>query len=117
MSVPVTIISCSGISSTGQLTMKAALELRRRCASLIDEHVAASSTPERLKDALYEAERIVVLDGCEDCCGAKIVRQAGFEPDLHLIATSCGITKRGMDEPDFDEIRTFCMIIQKRLQG
>lgn len=116
MSVPATVITCSGISSTGQLTAKAAMNLRRSRPALVEEHIPATSPAEKLGQALRDADCILVIDGCEDCCGVKKVRSAGFEPDFHVVATAYDIVKRGMEEPRFDEIDLICMVIRKVLE-
>ncbi|NYT06274.1 MAG: hypothetical protein GKC04_07930, partial [Methanomicrobiales archaeon] len=37
-------------------------------------------------------------------CGKKKLQALGIEPELHLVATDCGIAKRGMEDPDYAEI-------------
>ncbi len=99
-----TIITCSGISNTGKLTAQAGATLMRRSCGAVEACVAATRPTASLENALRHAERILVLDGCGDCCGRKKVRALGVEPHLHLVATDCGIEKNGMAEPRFEEI-------------
>ncbi len=112
----ITLITCSGISNTGKLTAKTGEMLIRRCPGLIELCLSARSDPERLLDALTYAEQIVVVDGCTDCCGKKKVQEQGYEPDIHLIATECGIPKSGMEDPRFDEIEHLTMVVREKLR-
>jgi uncharacterized metal-binding protein len=50
------------------------------------------------------AERLIVLDGCTDCCATKKLSAAGLVADVHIIATELGIKKNGMADVRFDEI-------------
>jgi len=101
--VPVTLITCSGISNTGKLTTQAALALlQRRPGGYV--WVRAKQGVGVPADEIGEAERVIVLDGCTDCCAAKKLAEAGFTPDSHLITTELGITKNGMADVQFAEI-------------
>ena len=101
---PVTIVTCSGISNTGKLTTQAGTMLLRRYGGTIEACVAATRSATSLENAVRYADRILVLDGCTDCCGRKKVQALGVELHLHIIATECGIVKNGMAEPRFEEI-------------
>lgn len=102
--MPVTVITCSGVSNTGKLTTQAGSSLMHRCNGKIEACIAATRPRPLLEDDLRHANRILVLDGCSDCCGKKRLISFGIEPHLHIIATECGIKKNGMGEPKFDEI-------------
>ncbi|MDD4568467.1 MAG: putative zinc-binding protein [Methanoculleus chikugoensis] len=99
-----TVITCSGVSNTGKLTAQTGTALMRRCDGRLEACIAATRATPALETAVRHADRILVLDGCGDCCGRKKVQALGIEPDLHLVATDCGIAKNGMAEPRFDEI-------------
>ncbi|MDN7024047.1 zinc-binding protein [Methanoculleus sp. FWC-SCC1] len=100
----VTVVACSGISNTGKLTFHAGTALVHRSCGAVEACIAATRPTASLENALRHAERILVLDGCSDCCGRKKVQALGVEPHLHLVATDCGIEKNGMAEPRFEEI-------------
>ena len=101
--MPITLITCSGISNTGKLTTQAALALlQRRPGSYV--WVRAQQNCGVPADEIEEAERVIVLDGCADCCAKKKLTEAGFIPDHHLVATEIGITKNGMADVQFAEI-------------
>jgi len=112
----ITLITCSGISNTGKLTAKTGEMLIRRYPGLIEMFVPARSDPKRVLHALTHAERIAVVDGCTDCCGRKKVQEQGYEPDIHLIATECGIIKTGIKDPRFDEIELLTAMVREKLQ-
>lgn len=60
---------------------------------------------------LAEADGIVVVDGCGDCCGMKKISGSGLSPVYHCIATDHGIEKRGPDDPGFHEIELLIRVI------
>lgn len=99
-----TIITCSGISSTGKLTAQTGTVLLHRCPAEVEACVPATRSTASLENTARQADKILVLDGCEDCCGRKKLQALGIDPHLHLIATDCGIKKRGTEEPHYGEI-------------
>ncbi|MDT8357590.1 MAG: putative zinc-binding protein [Methanomicrobiaceae archaeon] len=99
-----TIITCSGVSNTGKLTTQTGRALLHRCGREVDACISATRPTAVVEEAIGQAEKILILDGCADCCGKKRLRALGVEPQIHLIATECGIEKNGMAEPRFDEI-------------
>ena len=101
--MPITLITCSGISNTGKLTTQAALTLmQRRPGEYL--WVRAEQGADMLADGIEDADCVIVLDGCTDCCAKKKLAEAGFTPDSHLVATEIGITKNGMADVQFAEI-------------
>ena len=49
--------------------------------------------PEKMERA-RAAGRRVVIDGCEDHCGSKIMQRAGLPVDLHVDVTTLGVEKK-----------------------
>jgi len=95
------IYACSGGSNVGQITNDAAKELTRlgvgkmACVVGLAAHIAA------FEDGAREADKLVVIDGCEKACAAIAVKHLGFSPDVQVIATDLGIEK----QPNFDYSR------------
>ncbi|HOJ95860.1 MAG TPA: putative zinc-binding protein [Methanospirillum sp.] len=110
------MVTCSGISNTGKLTTKVSESLHRKCPGLIECSFAARSDPEKLRDFLAHAKRIVIVDGCSDCCGRKKIKELGYDPDIHIVATECGIIKNGMEDPRFDEIELMTSIVREKIR-
>mgnify|MGYP003739672853 FL=1 len=110
------LVTCSGISNTGKLTTKVSDALHRRCPGLIECSLPARSDPEKLRDVLTHAKRIVIIDGCSDCCGRKKLKEHGYDPEIHIIATECGIVKNGMEDPRFDEIELLTSVVREKLR-
>jgi len=101
--MPVTLVTCSGISNTGKLTTQAALVLmQRRPGDYV--WVRAMQGGGVPADEIADADEVIVLDGCTDCCAAKKLAEAGLVPDRHLVATELGVRKNGMAEVEFAEI-------------
>ena len=117
MTAPVTLITCSGLSNTGKLTTQAGVALLRASPGLVEACVPANRPQVLLEEAARYAERLLVLDGCSDACALRRLREIGVEPDLHIVATGCGIAKGGMAEPQFDEIERLAGAVLAALRG
>ena len=111
MTEPIILVTCSGLSNTGKLTGQAGMVVRQRCPGSVEACIPAR----RLSASL--SGRILALDGCEDACALKKLRENGVEPDLHIVATGCGIVKNGMAEPRFDEIEQLAGAVFEAIQS
>lgn len=97
------LVTCSGISNTGKLTTQAALMLMQlRPGQYVWMHAKQSSAT--LEADIGDAEQVIVIDGCEDCCAKKKISASCLTPHHHIIATELGIKKNGMGEVQYDEI-------------
>jgi uncharacterized metal-binding protein len=101
---PVLLLTCSGISHTGQLTTLTGNFLRHRYPVLVTRHVRLTALKRPLDQEMEGIECLVAVDGCEECCVKKRMDLIGKIPDAYFVATREGITKRGMEEPRYDEI-------------
>ncbi|PKG32700.1 putative zinc-binding protein [Methanoregula sp.] len=97
------IVTCSGISNTGKLTTQAGMLLMQRKPGMF-LCMNCKQSAESLRIDAGNAERLIVLDGCTDCCATKKLTAAGLSPDIHIIATELGIEKNGMADVQYDEI-------------
>ena len=114
---PVLLLTCSGISHTGQLTTMAGNSLRCRHPVLVSRHVRLTSLTRSLEKELTGDECLIAVDGCEECCAKKRMDLIGKIPDAYLIATREGITKRGMEEPRYDEIECLCQVVVRTIRN
>jgi uncharacterized metal-binding protein len=97
------LVTCSGISNTGKLTTQAALALlQRRPGQYVWIHAKQSAAT--LEAEIGDAEQVIVIDGCTDCCATKKLSKSCLTPHLHIIATELGIEKNGMADVQYDEI-------------
>jgi len=107
------IVTCSGISNTGKLTTQAALTLlQRRAGQYVWIHARQSA--ESLEVEVNDADQIIVLDGCTDCCAKKKLSASQIIPHCHIIATEMGIVKNGMAEVEYDEIEKVVQAVMNR---
>ena len=113
---PVLLLTCSGISHTGQLTTMAGNSLRCRHPVLVSRHVRLTSLTRSLEKELRGDECLIAVDGCEECCAKKRMDLIGKIPDAYLIATREGITKRGMEDPRYDEIECLCQAVVRTIR-
>ncbi len=97
------LVTCSGISNTGKLTTQAAIMLmQRRPGQYVWMHAKQSTAT--LEAEIGDAEQVIVIDGCTDCCAKKKLSASRLAPHCHIIATDLGIEKKGMGEVEYDEI-------------
>jgi uncharacterized metal-binding protein len=97
------LVTCSGISNTGKLTTQAALTLlQRRPGQYVWMHARQSTA--NLEAEIGDAEQVIVIDGCTDCCAKKKLSASFLAPHHHIIATELGIEKKGVGEVQYDEI-------------
>ena len=64
----------------------------------------AKQSAATLEAEIGDAELVIVIDGCTDCCAKKKLSSSRRAPDCHIIATDLGIVKNGMGEVHYDEI-------------
>jgi uncharacterized metal-binding protein len=97
------LVTCSGVSNTGKLTTQAALALMQmRPGRYQWTHVKKSAAA--LEDEVRDAEQVIVIDGCHDCCATKKLAATAFCPHHRIIATDLGIEKNGMADVQYQEI-------------
>lgn len=99
----IALVTCSGISNTGKLTTQAGMLLMQRKPGMY-LCMNCKQSAESLRMDAEGAERLIVLDGCMDCCATKKLTAAGLSADTHIIATELGIEKKGMGEVQYHEI-------------
>ncbi len=99
----IVLVTCSGISNTGKLTTQAAQVLMQGHPGRYQwTHVKKSA--ELLGDEVRDADRVIVIDGCHDCCATKKLAATTVSSHCHIIATDLGIEKNGMADVQYDEI-------------
>lgn len=114
---PVLLLTCSGISHTGQLTTLAGNSIRCRHPVLVTRHLKLTSLKRSLEHELTGNECLIAVDGCDEGCARKRMALLGKIPDSYLVATREGITKRGMEEPRYDEIECLCQAVARTLRN
>lgn len=114
---PALLLTCSGISHTGQLTTSTGNVLRCRHPVLVTRHIRLNALKRPLEKELQENEYLVAVDGCEECCAKKRMDLIGKSPDAYIVATREGIIKRGMDEPRYDEIEGLSQVIVRKIMN
>lgn len=114
---PVLLLTCSGISHTGQLTTMTGTSIRCRYPVLVSRHLKLTALDRPLEEELQDGECLVAVDGCEECCARKRMDLIGKTPDVHIVATREGIIKRGMEEPRYDEIEDLSHTIVRNIRN
>lgn len=87
------IFPCSGASNTGEMSDRAARMLSKDGAGKMFCLAAIGAKLESFINAAKEAEKILVLDGCQVNCAKKTLEEAGVNSVLHIQITDLGIEK------------------------
>ena len=114
--LPVLLLTCSGISHTGQLTTMTGNSLRCRNPVLVTRHLQLTALKRPLEKEIQDGECLIAVDGCEECCAKKRMDMIGKTPDAYIVATREGIIKRGMEEPRYDEIDGLSRVIVRKIR-
>jgi len=112
----IALVTCSGVSNTGKLTTQAGMLLMQRRPGMF-RCMNCKQSAESLRMDTTGADRLVVLDGCTDCCATKKLSAAGLAPDVHIIATELGIEKNGMADVKYSEIEAVIAAIGRHVNG
>ena len=114
---PLLLLTCSGISHAGQLTTLTGHWLHCLHPTIVSRHLKLTNLKRPLESELSDGECLIAVDGCEKCCAKKRIDLIGKVPDIYLVATEEGITKRGMEEPRYDEIEGLSGVILNTIRN
>jgi uncharacterized metal-binding protein len=108
----IVLVTCSGISNTGKLTTQAALALMQKQPGRYQwTHVKKSAAS--LEEEIRDADQVIVIDGCHDCCATKKFAGTTAVASAHIIATDLGIEKNGMADVQYPEIERVVAAVQR----
>ncbi len=112
----IVLVTCSGISNTSKLTMQAALILMRQWPGRYQwTHVKKSATS--LGEEVRDADQVVVIEGCHDCCANKKTCGDNGLPSSHIVATDLGIKKNGMADVQYADIERLVTAVSITFSG
>jgi uncharacterized metal-binding protein len=88
------VFTCCGAAYSGQVSNRAGVNLSQEGAgNMFCIAAVGAGIPDKMNRA-RNAGRRVVIDGCEDHCGRKIMEAAGLPVDLHVDVTTLGVEKK-----------------------
>lgn len=87
------IYACSGASDTGEISDRAARQLRNEKVGYMSCLAGIGGGVDDLIEKARAASKILVIDGCEVDCGKKIFEKAGFDRFVHLRLSDLGMKK------------------------
>ena len=91
----VLLLTCSGISHTGQLTTRTGTWLRYRHPVLITRHLQLTALKRPLDEELRNEKNLVAVDGCEECCVKKRMDAIGTRLTCTLLQQGWGSSNAG----------------------
>ena len=96
------VFTCCGAAYSGQVSNRVGVNLMQEGAgNLFCVAAVGAGIPDKMERA-RTAGRRVVIDGCDDHCGRKIMEAAGLPVDLHVDVTELGVEKK----PDSPSLTT-----------
>lgn len=101
----VTVYSCSGCSNVAQLANNVAVRLHRSGEATMSCIAGVGGDVKPLVMSAQRAEKILALDGCPLACVQSCLKRHGVEPDVHIVLTEFGLSKRPTEDvtPDVAE--------------
>jgi len=87
------IFPCSGASNTGEMCDRAARLLTKEGAGKMSCLAGIGGGIEGMINAAKEAEKVLVLDGCQLECAKQSMERAGVNKFLHVQITDLGLVK------------------------
>jgi uncharacterized metal-binding protein len=88
------LFTCCGAAYSGQVANRAGVNLSQEGAgSLFCIAAVGAGIPDKMDRARSAGQR-VVIDGCDDHCGRKIMERAGLPVELHVDVTTLGVEKK-----------------------
>ncbi len=87
------IFPCSGASNTGEMCDRAARLLSGEGAGKMSCLAGIGGGIEGMIEEAREAEKVLVLDGCQMECAKKTLEQAGIENFQNIQITDLGLVK------------------------
>ncbi|RJP33731.1 MAG: zinc-binding protein [Candidatus Omnitrophota bacterium] len=87
------IYACSGASDTGEITDRAARQIRDDKIGYMSCLAGIGGGVDDLIEKAQAASKILVIDGCETDCGKKTFEKAGFDHFVHLRLNDLGLKK------------------------
>lgn len=81
------IYSCSGSSNVAQLTNHLAVKLDREGVAEMSCITGVGGNVKALVHKAKQADKIIVLDGCQLQCALHCLENQNIEPDIHVMLT------------------------------
>ena len=87
------ILACSGGSNVGQLSNQTAIDLAREGVGKMSCLAGLGGKIDKFIKAAANADKIIVIDGCDVGCGKAIMENNGIENKHYVLITDLGIEK------------------------
>lgn len=101
------VYSYSGCSNVAQLANGIAVKLHRNAKARMSCIVGVGGDVKPLVQAVKNAGKIFVMDGCPLECAAKCLERHQIKPDVHIILTDYGLTKNPNEDVSVETFDRF----------
>ena len=88
------IVACPGMCNLARLTSKAAVKVADEgYGRFVKLSGRAKEVKQGLQDAAKDAEKWVLIEGCDNRCGKKFLNREGIQVDKYFLVSSTGIER------------------------
>lgn len=87
------VLACSGSSEVGEIADRAARKLERLGLARMLCLAGVGGHADAIEEETRNASIVIVLDGCAQSCGAKMLKENGVTTYLHVDLSEFGIEK------------------------
>jgi uncharacterized metal-binding protein len=99
----IAVLTCSSPSNAGRIAIQAAITLMNfRPGRFI--WAQAKQSPEDIEIVVRSADKILVIDGCPDCCVMKKLGEMSIKADGHIVVTDLLGIKKSMADVKWEEV-------------
>jgi uncharacterized metal-binding protein len=89
------IYSCSGASNVGQLSNEIALIISESGKASMGCLIGVGAEISTMVMNAKSADSVIVIDGCPQCCGKKMLEKAEISNVKSFVITEMGVKKTG----------------------
>lgn len=95
------VYSCSGCSSAAQMANYLAIQMDRKGIAEMSCIAGVGGNVKKLVKTAQSGRKIIVIDGCPLACSRACLSNHNISPDVHLVMTQFGVSKK--QHVDFDK--------------
>jgi len=109
------MFSCSGAADTAELGDRAARKVHRSGEAKMYCLAGVGGDVDMIVNNTRDADRLVVIDGCDTDCAAKLLRKSGFPDFEHFRVTDLGFEK-GQSPVTEESVERVAAVLVSRLR-
>jgi len=106
------VYSCSGCSSSAQMTNYLAIQLDRKGLAEMSCIAGVGGNVKSILSTAQSKREIIALDGCPLACTRACLLNHAIKPDIHIELTSFGVKKKYHEDFDLHKAREIQQVLE-----